>query len=334
MENHKKTPANTLQLDTEVLAGASETESHADRITRYSGGRSRALQMLDYLDDLPDVEYQTRYGPRTRKQAPPQVRSGLRTCANYLHFHEYYTIDKIRLANAQFCKQHLICPLCAMRRGTKSLNSYLERFNIIKAAQPRLKLCMVTFTVKNGECLEERFKHLTGTLKRLMRRRTSYNNNVRGAKYSELCKVQGGVYSIETTNIGNGWHPHLHMLCLVDASIAQHDLRNEWYELSGDSFEVKVDPIKGDPVQGFMEVFKYAVKFSDLSLEQNWHAAQILKGKRLLNAFGLFRGVEVPEELTDELLEDLPYWDRFYRFAFGHYQITGERPPQQPPANA
>ena len=42
-----------------------------------------------------------------------------------------------------------------------------------------------------------------------------------------------------------------------------------------------------------MEVFKYAVKFSDLSLDDNWHAAQLLKGKRLLNSFGLFRGVEV-----------------------------------------
>lgn len=76
-----------------------------------------------------------------------------------------------------------------------------------------------------------------------------------------------------------------------------------------------------------MEVFKYALKFSDLSLEHNWHAAQVLKGKRLLNSFGLFRGVHVPESLLDEPLDNLPYWDRFYRFFAGHYQITGEVPP-------
>ena len=51
----------------------------------------------------------------------------------------------------------------------------------------------------------------------------------------------------------------------------------------------------------FMEVFKYAVKFSDLSLDDNWHAAQLLKGKRLLNSFGLFRGVEVPEEIEERM---------------------------------
>lgn len=75
-----------------------------------------------------------------------------------------------------------------------------------------------------------------------------------------------------------------------------------------------------------MEVFKYAVKFSDLTLEDNWHAAQILKGKRLLNSFGLFRGVEIPDSLLDEPLDELPYWDRFYRYFGGEYQFTGESP--------
>jgi hypothetical protein len=50
-----------------------------------------------------------------------------------------------------------------------------------------------------------------------------------------------------------------------------------------------------------MEVFKYAVKFSDQPVADTWHAFQTLKGKRLLGSAGCFRGVEVPEELTDEL---------------------------------
>jgi len=68
------------------------------------------------------------------------------------------------------------------------------------------------------------------------------------------------------------------------------------------------------------------VKFSDLDLSQNWEAAQVLKGKRLLNSFGLFRGVEVPESLLDEPLDSLPFWDRFYRFIGGEYRFTGESP--------
>jgi hypothetical protein len=39
--------------------------------------------------------------------------------------------------------------------------------------------------------------------------------------------------------------------------------------------------------------------------------------KRLLGSAGCFRGVEVPEELNDDLLDDLPYVDLFYRFLHG-----------------
>lgn len=42
-----------------------------------------------------------------------------------------------------------------------------------------------------------------------------------------------------------------------------------------------------------------------------------LEGKRLLGSAGCFRGVEVPDELNDELLDDLPYVDLFYRFLRG-----------------
>ena len=59
---------------------------------------------------------------------------------------------------------------------------------------------------------------------------------------------------------------------------------------------------------------------------------QKIKGKRLLNSFGLFRGVQVPESLLDEPLDSLPYWDRFYRFLGGEYRFTGESPkPSSPP---
>ena len=49
-------------------------------------------------------------------------------------------------------------------------------------------------------------------------------------------------------------------------------------------------------IDGFLETFKYALKFSDLPLQDNWEAYKTLKGKRLINSFGVLRGVEVPEE--------------------------------------
>jgi hypothetical protein len=120
------------------------------------------------------------------------------------------------------------------------------------------------------------------------------------------------------------------MIVLAASEPSQGALSVEWESISGDSFIVDVRPITGDPSEGFMEVFKYAVKFSDLSLADNWHAAQLLKGKRLLGSFGLFRGVQVPESLLDEPLDSLPYWDRFYRYVGDEYRFTGESPKSNP----
>ena len=61
-------------------------------------------------------------------------------------------------------------------------------------------------------------------------------------------------------------------------------------------------------------MFKYALKFSELPLVDNWDAVETLSGKRLVDAFGVLRGVEVPEELTDEPLDGLPYIELFYQW--------------------
>jgi len=210
--------------------------------------------------------------------------------------------------------------------GPRHWAAYLTRWQVIQEQHSELRPYLVTLTVKNGDDLEERQAHLTKSLRKLMDRRRYFNAGIRGAPYTELCKAQGAVYTLELTNKGKGWHPHCHMIVLAASQPSQSDLSAEWHKITGDSMIVDVRPITGDPSEGFMEVFKYAVKFSDLTLADNWHAAQILKGKRLLNSFGLFRGVEIPDSLLDEPLDELPYWDRFYRYLGGEYQFTGESP--------
>lgn len=313
MGQKNKTPVNVSDLAAGTFTGVDEAESLGERIARYGQAHARTLQMLGHLREAPT--------PQTIRAA-----ANLATCGNYLHFREYFTVGKVRLHNATFCKQHLICPLCAIRRGAKALGAYLTRWEIIRAERPELRPYLLTLTVKNGEDLDERQAHLVGSLKLLMQRRRYFNAGTRGAPYTELCKAQGAVYTLELTNKGNGWHPHCHMIVLAASKPSQEALSIEWHKITGDSYIVDCRPIVGDPAEGFMEVFKYALKFSDLSLADNWEAAQVLKGKRLLGSFGLFRGVQVPESLLDEKLDDLPYWDRFYRYLQGEYQFTGESP--------
>ena len=309
----KKTPVNVSDLAAGTFTGVDEAGLLGERIARYGKAHARSLMMLEHLRETPS--------PASTKTA-----ASLASCGNYLHFREYFTVGKVRLHNATFCKQHLVCPLCAIRRGAKALGAYLTRWQVIQQERPELRPYLLTLTVKNGPDLEERQAHLTKSLRKLLDKRRNFNAGSRGHPWTELCKAQGAVYTLELTNKGNGWHPHCHMIVLAASQPSQSDLSAEWHKITGDSMIVDVRPITGDPSEGFMEVFKYAVKFSDLTLADNWHAAQILKGKRLLNSFGLFRGVEIPDSLLDEPLDELPYWDRFYRYLGGEYQFTGESP--------
>src|SRR5665811_1256094 len=82
------------------------------------------------------------------------IRPRIAACGDYLAFKHYYTVGKVRLTGANFCMVHLLCPLCAIRRGSKTLEAYVKRFEIIKAENLRLNLSMLTLTVKNGEHLQ------------------------------------------------------------------------------------------------------------------------------------------------------------------------------------
>ena len=74
------------------------------------------------------------------------------------------------------------------------------------------------------------------------------------------------------------------MIWLCSEAPDAHQLSREWEALTGDSFIVDVRPMYGE-IDGFLETFKYALKFSDLELSDNLHAYKTLKGKRLINSF-------------------------------------------------
>lgn len=269
------------------------------RIERYSAARTRAKAMLSHLRSVGQLE---------------DERAALEACGNYLVFHEYYTVGKVRLAAARSCRKHLLCPLCAIRRGAKTLKAYLDRFKVLSSRDAALRPYLVTFTVKNGPDLAARQAHLSSSLKRLHKRRSLWLHGVRRAQYTEAAKAAGAVWSFEVTNRGNGWHPHVHAIWLCADEPDQRALSREWHSITGDSMVVDVRPITGDPAEGFAEVFKYAMKFSELDLAHNVEAYHVLRRSRLVGSFGVFRGVDVPAELTDELIDDLPYVRLLYTF--------------------
>jgi len=292
----KNPPENSLAGD--FSEGSQDIEKFPSRLERYNKAKKRSTLMEKYC----------------RSIGADKEAGKLRDCGNWLSFHHYYTVNKIRLARAHFCKKTLLCPLCAIRRGAKSLKAYLDRYKVIKSENDGLQGSIVTLTVKNSENLEECFEHLRNGIKKLnQRRKDSLRNR---ASSSEWSKVLGLVGSYEVTNQGKGWHPHSHMIVLHKEKIDQWKLSEEWEKITGDSFIVDVSPFRNPDnlAKDFIEVFKYSLKFSDLSFKNNFTAYKTFTGKRLLFSSGLFRGVQVPKEMTDELLDDLPYVELFYRY--------------------
>ena len=285
--------------------GVQGIEALPGKVNRYGKAKKGAIDVAEYMATIP------------KHQAMAQK---VLSCGDYLCFRHYQTVDLVRLHGASLCKKHLLCPLCAIRRGAKSLKAYLDRFEVIKAAKPHLKAFLVTLTVKDGDDLNERFKHLYKSQRELWMRK----NRGRG---SVLDGVEGAVWSYEIKRgSGSGmWHPHLHMIALAETSPDQAALAAEWKNITGDSHIVDVRPIsQEDPASGFIEVFKYAVKFSDQTPADTVHAWETLAGKRLLGSAGCFRGVDVPANLLDgpEGFEGLPYIQLFYRYMPGGYSLA------------
>ena len=98
----------------------------------------------------------------------------LKGCGQFLLFRNYYTINQIKLEKAHYCAQHLLCPMCAGVRAARSMKRYLDRIQELMRQNPRLKPVLITFTVKNGEDLDERFNHLIGSFRKLLDRYRDY----------------------------------------------------------------------------------------------------------------------------------------------------------------
>lgn len=306
----KKNPLSAVVLEEDANQGAGGIAALPTRVGRYGEAHRRALAMADYARDIGEKA----------------IASKLTFCGDYLLFRHFYTVDDVRLHAAKFCRKHLLCPLCAIRRASKYMQAYMQRLDVVLEQHQGLQAFLVTVTVKDGEDLQERFQHLRGAMRRMTQARRDHLSNPIKNRHVEAAKALGGVHSIEAKRgKGSGlWHPHAHAVWLCYEAPDAAKLAQEWHGWTGDSYIVDVRPFhdQQDVASGFAEVFKYALKFAELPLADNWQAFHELSNRRLVDSFGLLRGVEVPEELTDEPLEGLPYIDYLFRWISSGYSLT------------
>ena len=334
-DNKKAHISDTLAGDEIQALQSADADQHRDRITRFGILKHRSKLQEQFL--WTQVDFQSE-GENEISNKALKAATKLKGCGQFLLFKNFYTIDQIKLSKFHVCGQHLLCPMCAGIRAARSMNRYLQRIDEIMRQNRKLKPVLITLTVKNGEDLQERFEHLTGSFRTLLSRYRDYKKKGRG--FNQFCKIDGGFYTTEYTfnKTTNQWHPHIHIFALINDWIDQEELAETWHEITLDSYIVDVRRVKKSKDKGYSEgvaeVCKYALKFSDLSLENTWDAFLTLKGKRLTGSFGSMHGVKISEKAVDEMpLEDLPYMEMLYRFVFDkksyyNLEITKDVKPQ------
>ena len=109
----KENPLSDDILAEESQQGADDASGLPKRLDRYSKAHHRAIEMSNYALEQGEVK----------------LSRDLTGCGHFLLFHHYYTVEKMRLHAAKFCNKHLLCPLCAIRRGAKQVQAYLARFD-------------------------------------------------------------------------------------------------------------------------------------------------------------------------------------------------------------
>lgn len=134
------------------------------------------------------------------------------------------------------------------------------------------------------------------------------------SKQSFFSQFDGIVSSIEVTYNQKSWrHPHIHILACSDNNIqieysprlrtkSNRKLQKERYSITKDSYSVamrKVNVAKGYfDKQGMAEVFKYAVKFTTLSIPKLVELVILQKKKnyRFYASTGIFRWWRIKEK--------------------------------------
>lgn len=315
--NNKKNPLPVAILADELVKGWDSTDRLSSRLESFNILKQKGFSFVDWAMNN---------GIATQNPATKKIFLKLFDCGQYLIFRNYTLSKRSRLIGACTCKIHLLCPFCASRRGVKHSRIYKEKVDILKQeSDQNLDLVFLTFTVKNGENLHERFNHLRNSMRSLLKRRNN-QHLAKGTHQTEMSKLVGGVFAYEFKR-GSGsqdWHPHIHMLALIPktSKIQIELLKSEWLGLTTDSSVIN---IKYANDNAYLEVFAYALKFSEMDNQDRWDAFNTLKGDRLISSFGNLRGVLLPEdEMDDNIDTNEPFFDSLYRWCLERgYQSNG-----------
>lgn len=211
---------NKLKLFAEYVSGK------MNRIIDVEGLRAMDVE-LSRVDCLHNGDIYTRRDLFEKLDA-------IANCASLIELRKYET-GEIKIHNANYCHNHVVCPVCADRVSKRRrelfsvpLKRAVRRFGVERASgdwkaeypEQYTGVYIATATIKDGPNLKERIDTLLDSLKR-MRKSGQKRNRKTGISRGEWHKVKAGLSNVEIkigSNSGQ-WHVHAHFLLFTDSPI-------------------------------------------------------------------------------------------------------------------
>lgn len=120
-----------------------------------------------------------------------------------------------RYANLIVCSRVWTCPVCAAR-----ITEQRRQELTLAAASADLSPLLVTFTLRH-----KKSDRLSRVLDVLLQSVRAFKSGSRWQKLKDRYFVAGSIRSLEVTYGENGWHPHCHMMLLIEGKISDRAAR-------------------------------------------------------------------------------------------------------------
>jgi len=266
-------------------------------------------------------------------------RKRIKDCWNVLLFEQLASWEH-RLKSGSFCKYDKFCLACSTRRAIKMIQRFENFIKEMDLASKNWYYIVLTIKHSSNDKLDKLLFKLTKSKNKLAR---NYRNSKRLAvkNKSFFSQFYGMVSSIEVTKNKNGRHPHLNLLVCTDNNVqidknkyksvggkwsnTNEQILTEWKNITGDSYIHNIRKIDVSQnhfsLNGIGEVFKYAVKFSSLEIDQLAEIVELQQKKkyRFYDTYGIFRkmtntNVKIKEQST------LPILQKIFQYIDSDYQ--------------
>lgn len=149
-----------------------------------------------------------------------------------------YGDGRAHFTNLMLCGSVWTCPVCA-NKVTQERRRQIETINGALTESGNVKPVLLTYTLQHG--IKDKLSVLLDDLKNCVR----HTQGGRGRQdLVDLLGICGYVRATEIrVNALNGWHPHMHELLYVDASIPDIDIIQAIQAHTGDRYRQKLNSL-------------------------------------------------------------------------------------------